>query len=123
MTRNRRSAKDAGTRMEQAAASYLGVERRTKRGAKDRGDLAGLFIRGHRVVAEVKSVATMALPAWLREAAVERDNDDATVGIVIHKRRGVDEVRRPGAQYVTMTLADFAWILGLDVDPREDGEA
>lgn len=128
--RSRGAAKAAGTRMESAAAAFLAralgddrIERRAKSGAKDRGDIGGLRARGRRVVAEVKSTARMELPGWLREAAVERANDDAAIGVVIHKRHGVSEQTEPGRQYVTMTLADFAWLLGADIDPSKEGES
>ena len=39
---------------------------------------------------------------------MERGNDDAVAGIVVHKRHGKGQ---PGEQWVTMTLADFASIL------------
>lgn len=114
--RNRRSAKAAGTALEVLTASGLAVllgddriERRTKNGSKDRGDINGVkTIRGGRVVIEVKDVRTLALPAWLREAETERGNDDAAIGVVVHKRRGSNVA---ADQYVTMTLATFAKLL------------
>lgn len=115
MSRTRRSAKAAGTRFESITAGYLNqhvdnrIERRAKNGAKDRGDIGGIrAMLGGRIVAECKDVATMALPAWLREAETERGNDDAVAGVVIHKRRGTAE---PADQYVTMTLRDLAALL------------
>ena len=111
MPRNRRSAKDAGARFERMISDYLAgvlgdpIERRAKNGSKDRGDITGLFMRGRRVVVECKDRAKMELSQWLREAEVERGNDDAAYGIVVHKRRGVAD---PAQQYVTMTLGTFA---------------
>lgn len=56
MTRSRRSAKQAGTRFETAIAAALAaaldddrIERRTRNGAKDRGDIAGIRLHGQRV--------------------------------------------------------------------------
>jgi hypothetical protein len=116
MTRSRTSAKAAGSWMERITAEFLAfaladdrVERRTKNGSKDRGDITGVkTIRGGRVVIECKNVVQMALPQWLREAEVERGNDDAAIGVVAHKRHGSGN---PADQYVTMTLATFARLL------------
>lgn len=114
MTRSRASARAAGTRTERAAADYLArhvddrIDRRVKNGAKDRGDLAGLRIRGERIVAEVKDCSRLEVAGWLSEAEVERGNDDALAGVVIAKRRGKGD---PGDLLVLMTLADFAALL------------
>lgn len=114
--RNHRSAKKAGSSFETLVAGFLAVrlgddriERRTRNGAKDRGDVAGVrTVRGGRVVIECKNVASTALPAWLREADIERGNDDAAIGVVAHKRHGS---ARPEEQFVTMTLETFAQLL------------
>lgn len=115
MTRNRMSAKKAGTSFERAQADWLAgrlnddrIDRRVKAGAKDRGDIAGVRIPGGRVVIECKNVATLALPAWLREAEIERGNDDAVVGVVMHKKRGTSD---PAEQYVTMSAEMFARLI------------
>lgn len=114
--RNRQSAKKAGSGFERAIADWLKdwfnddrIDRRVKRGGKDRGDVTGVqTIRGGRVVIEAKNVRTLALPAWLREAEIERGHDDAAIGVVVHKRHGVGD---PAQQYVTMTLETFARLL------------
>ena len=114
--RNRRSARAAGSAFENLVANGLAelladdrIERRTKNGSKDRGDITGVkTVRGGRIVLECKDVKTLALPAWLREAEVERGNDDAAIGVVVHKRRGTT---KPGEQFVTMTLDTFARLL------------
>lgn len=114
--RNRASAKDAGRRFERAQADWLAtrleddrIDRRVKRGAHDRGDLTGLrTIRGGRVVVELKDRTTMNLSGWVREAEVEAANDDAPIGVVMHKRRGTAD---PAQQYVTMTAEMFARLL------------
>jgi len=110
MSRSRSSAKAAGSRFERSVADYLNehvddrIDRRVKTGAKDRGDIAGWRYAGLRIVAECKDVVRVALGTWVAEADVERRNDDAQVGVVIHKRRGTAD---PGDQYVTMTLRDL----------------
>lgn len=114
--RNRASAKAAGTRMESLVANFLAtrldddrIERRAKSGAKDRGDISGVrTVSGGRVVIEVKDTARDNLPAWIREAEVERGNDDAVVGVVVHKKRGS---ANPADQFVSMTLESFAILL------------
>lgn len=101
--------------METLVANFLAfrladdrIERRAKSGAKDRGDIGGVRIPGGRVVIEVKNTARMDLPGWLREAEVECGNDDAVIGVVVHKRHGS---ANPADQHVTMTLETFATLL------------
>jgi len=114
MSRTRASAKAAGTRFESQVAAYLAehvddrIERRAKTGAKDRGDIAGVRHRGHRVVIECKDTTRAKLGPWVNETEAERGNDDALVGVVAHKRHGVGA---PGEQFVTMTLRDFVALL------------
>ena len=115
MTRNRQSAKAAGTRFETAIATYLAeqldddrIERRRLSGRFDRGDIAGLRHQGGRIVVECKDVTRTALAQWVTEAEVERGNDDALAGVVAHKRRGHGD---PADQFVTMTLRDFVSLL------------
>jgi hypothetical protein len=115
MARNRQSAKSAGARFERQIADALAaaldddrIDRRPRTGAKDRGDIAGVRLHGQRVVIEAKDCATMRLPEWTREARIEAGNDDALVGLVVHKRRGVADPKR---QWVTCTVADLVAIL------------
>lgn len=115
-SRNRQSAKAAGTRFEAQVAAYLSVrlsddriERRAKTGAKDRGDIAGVRYRGDRVTIECKNTTRLDIAAWVREAHLEAGNDDAAIGVIVHKRHGVGA---PAEQWVTMTLTDFAYLLG-----------
>lgn len=116
MTRTRASAKAAGTRFESTVANFLAfrladdrIERRAKSGAKDRGDIGGVrTLRAGRVVIECKDTARDNLPAWIREAEVERGNDDAAVGVVAHKKNGSGN---PADQYVSMTLETFACLI------------
>ena len=114
MTRTRASAKAAGSRFERLVADYLRdhvadhIDRRVKTGAKDKGDIAGWRYAGQRIVAELKDCARASLGPWVNEAEVERLNDDAGVGLVIHKRTGKGD---PGDQFVTMTLRDLVALL------------
>ena len=114
--RNLRSAKAAGSWMEKITAEFLAfrlaedrIERRTKNGSKDRGDITGVkTIRGGRVVIECKNTSRDNLPGWIAEDEVERGNDDALLAVVVHKKRGS---MNPADQYVSMTLEDFAVLL------------
>lgn len=114
MTRSRASARAAGSRFERLVADYLAhhlsefIDRRVKTGAKDRGDIANLRAFGLPVVVECKDVARLNLGGWVTEADIERGNDDALAGLVVHKRRGTTD---PGDQYVTTTLRDLIAIL------------
>jgi hypothetical protein len=115
MTRSRASAKAAGTRFESLIAAALRyaldddrIERRVRNGAKDRGDISGVRIHGQRIVLEIKDCARIDLPGWTKEAQIEAGNDDALVGLVVHKRHGVGD---PLQQWVTCTVADLVAIL------------
>lgn len=125
--RNRASAKSAGTRFETLVTTYLNmhvddrIERRRQGGAKDRGDIGGLRHMGGRIVLECKNSARTNLGAWAAEAEIERGNDDALVGAIVHKRHGKGAA---GEQWVTMTLADFvALLIGSRPDDVTDGAA
>lgn len=117
MSRTRASARAAGARFERQIADWLAqhlddrIDRRARTGARDRGDLTGIRHRGERVVAELKNTTRTNLAGWIREAHLEAQNDDARIGLVIHKRHGVAD---PAQQWVSMTLADLAWLLGAD---------
>ena len=114
MSRNRASAKKAGTQMETLVAKYLAehlddrIERRRLSGSKDRGDVAGLRHMGQRIAVEVKNTSRINLAAWANEAEIARGNDDAGVAMVVHKRHGKGQ---PQDQWVTMTLGDFVALL------------
>lgn len=106
--------KAKGTAFESMVTEYLSrvldapeIERRTVGGTKDRGDIAGVFFRGKRVVLECKNTVRPELPQWLREAEVERVNDGAEYGFVVHKRRGCGAAQA-GKTYVTCTLETLA---------------
>ena len=114
MARNRLSAKKAGTAFERQVADYLNthvddrIDRRVKTGSKDRGDIQGLRHMGERVVIECKNMARPSLGVWANEVEIERGNDDAVAGIIVHKRHGNGQ---PADQWVTMTLGDFVALL------------
>ena len=114
MTRTRSSAKAAGARFEREVADYLAttvddrIDRRVKTGAADKGDIGGVRVKGSRIVLEAKNHARLDLAGWYAEAERERDNDGAALGVICHKRRGV---AKPERQWVTMSLADFAWLI------------
>lgn len=116
MSRSRASAKAAGSQFETDTVRYLQdryddiIERRSKHGAKDRGDISGWRYRGMRVVAELKNVAKLNLAGWVTEAEVERGNDDADIALVIHKRVGKGP-KQHGETYVTMTLDNLMTIM------------
>ena len=124
MPRTNRSARAAGTRHETSIATYLAqqlqddrIERRARTGAKDRGDIAGIRYRGRRVVIEAKNTTRTNLAGWIKEAHREAGNDDAAVGIVVAKRHGNAD---PADQWVHMTLADLAWLLGADAPTYDE---
>lgn len=109
--------KRKGTAFEQQVADYLSavldddrIERRVMGGVNDRGDIAGVTVRGKRTVIECKNCKRMELSEWLDEADLERVNDDAEFGLVVHKRRGCGE-KSFGRNYATMTLETFAAII------------
>lgn len=120
MARNRKSAKAAGARFEREIADHLRVnvseyiDRRVKAGAKDLGDLANVRAHGQRVVVECKNTSRPSLSQWISEAHVQAANDEAAVGIVIHKRHGVGA---PGKQWVTMTVDDLVFLLTGEPQP------
>lgn len=114
MTRNRASAKKAGTTFERQVADYLAqhvddrIDRRAKTGSKDRGDIAGARIWGQRLVLECKNTTRLNLADWMNQAETERGNDDALAGLIIHKRHGNNQ---PGDQWVTTTLRELTAML------------
>lgn len=126
-TRNRRSAKQAGSHFESLVAAYLAqaldddrIERRARTGAKDRGDIAGVRHMGARVVIECKDHAQPRLSQWAAEAEAERGNDDAVAGLIVHKRHGHGA---PADQWVTCTLGDLVALLtGRQPNQPTEGE-
>jgi hypothetical protein len=116
MTRSRKTAREAGTKFETSIVRYLAdvlgddrIERRAKFGGKDRGDIAGVRVHGQKVVIEAKDYGgRVEIGPWLNEAEVERGNDDALVGLVVAKRRGMGN---PADQLVVMTVADLVALM------------
>lgn len=112
------AARDKGTKAESAVVAFLRqagfphAERRTMRGSRDTGDIAGL----PGIVIEVKDHAKMTLAEWVDEAHQEGLNEfdaqrarkGSVVSLVWHKRRGRAS---PGSWYVTMTGWDLACLL------------
>lgn len=113
--------------METLVAGYLAaeldddrIERRARNGAKDRGDIGGIRTPfGERMVLEVKNTARINLGGWWSEVEAEKGNDDAPVGVVVHKRHGKG---RGEDQWVTLTLRDFARIIGGPPAPEPTAE-
>lgn len=114
MSRSRATARAAGSRFERLVADYLAekvsdvIDRRVKTGSTDKGDIGGVRVHGQRVAVECKDVAKMNLAGWVTEADVERRNDGALAGVVVHKRRGKGSA---GDQYVTLTLDDLVALI------------
>ena len=116
MTRSRRTAREAGTKFERLIADWLklrlandNIDRRPKNGRNDRGDIGQVRTAlGGRVVIETKDVNRHNLSGWLEEAEIEAGNDDALVGVVVFKKKGVTD---PGAQYVLMSTESLARLL------------
>lgn len=110
MGRSNASAKKAGSRHERKTADYMAahiddrIDRRVKTGANDKGDIASLRVHGQRVVVECKDTARINLGVWANETEVERVNEGALAGVIVHKRHGKGQ---PEDQWVTMTLRDF----------------
>jgi len=116
LTRNHRSARTAGARFERLIADHLAasldddrIDRRPSNGAKDRGDIGGVRTpHGGRLVIECKDTTRLDIAGWLRETELERGNDDAVAGLIVHKRHGVSD---PGQQWVTCTVNDLIALL------------
>ena len=94
-------SKQVGTAGETAVVNYLKrhgwphAERRSLNGAYDRGDVAGC----PGIVWEVKAgnaamnASDAQVEAWMQEAEVERVNDNADIGILVMKRKGISGTR------------------------------
>lgn len=111
MSRNRKSAKQAGTAFENLIASGLrdalgdnAIQRAPNWGSVDKGDLVNVRFHGEPIVIQTKDVARLDLPAWTAAAKVQQVNANALAGIVIHKRRGTTD---PMRQWVTCTVAEL----------------
>lgn len=101
-------SKQKGTLAETAVVRYLqqqgfDVHRQTLTGNRDQGDLRGLPF-----AVEIKNCNTPAMPAWLRETAIEAGHAQLPFGIVIHHPRGVGQ---PAGWHVTLTVESLATLL------------
>lgn len=86
------------------------IDRKVKTGSLDKGDIGGIRTHtGHRVVVEIKDYGgKYQVGPWLDEAETERINDNAQVGLVVAKRRGITD---PLQQTVLMTVSDLIALL------------
>lgn len=63
---------------------------------------------GERVVIECKNTSRPSLATWASEVEIERGNDDAIAGLIVHKRHGKGAAED---QWVTLTLGDLVALL------------
>ncbi|MFT8987825.1 MAG: hypothetical protein ABF966_06265 [Bifidobacterium psychraerophilum] len=96
MSRNRKSAKQAGTRFETAVRDYLAWALQDERimrprlsGSKDTGDIANVCFMGQKVCIECKNTAAKAYKQHMHEAQVEAGNLDAPFYFVVQKLPGI----------------------------------
>jgi hypothetical protein len=68
------------------------------------GDIAGI----PGLVLEIKNCATFTPAAWFTQLYAAMDRAGASMGAVVHKRRGKTH---PGLQFVTMDLESFVYLL------------
>lgn len=102
-----------GTKAESDVVTYLKefwpyAERRALQGTKDRGDIAGV----PGVVWEVKSGSRLEIPRWLSETRDEVANDNATVGVLVVKPRGIGSTR-VGEWWAISQLDSYSRLLQL----------
>ena len=111
-TRNRKTAKGNGTRMETAVETYLQwalddkrIQRLRLHGNKDVGDIGNVYFHGQPVCVEVKWTQTMNAPQHMREALVEAGNMDSPYPWVIQKKNGIGltSTHRLGQQHAYTT--------------------
>ena len=121
LSKRNRGNKRRGAHWEVTIREYLlklglKVQRLTRNGSKDIGDLVVFTDNGHHYIIEAKDVSTSSLAQWCSEAEVEADNyaqlnrlDRGWVHwIVVWKRRrhGVERA------YVMTSLEEWAAGLG-----------
>lgn len=115
MTRNRASAKKAGSDWESkivdalVARGWVHAERRRLAGAKDRGDIAGI----PGIVIEAKNTASYNLAGAVKEAQAEARNDSSGVFGVSHGVAWIKQHGKTSAEdgYVVMTGDTFMNLL------------
>ncbi len=107
MSRNRQSAKKAGTEMETAVEHYLQwalndqrIIRRRLHGSNDLGDIANIFFHGQPVCVEVKNTKRLNATKHYNEAVEEAGNLDSPYPWVVQKkpRVGLSTLERIGRQ-------------------------
>lgn len=116
MPRSRASAKQAGAKFERLIADGLAealedtrIDRKVKSGSKDKGDIANVRLNDHKIVIECKDRGGQFYASeWVAEAEAERVNDEALVGIVVAKRKGVTD---PMQQWVVMTVGELVALM------------
>lgn len=115
MTRNRRSAKAAGTAFETLITTYVrnvtgdeSIERMPRKGRNDCGDVANVKVNGRKIALELKNCAKTDLPTWTKEAKEEAKNYGALAGFVVAKRRGTTD---PSKQWVIATVAELVALI------------
>lgn len=123
MTRNRASAKKAGSNFETLIASGLrealgdpNIQRAPRWGSVDKGDVVNVRIDGHDLVIQTKDLADKSLAAGVRAAKVQAVNAGALAGFYVHKRRGTTD---PMRQYVTGTVAELVALITKKPVPPE----
>lgn len=110
MSRNRNSAKKAGTSWETAIVKalidggWVHAERRRLSGSRDRGDIAGV----PGVVIEAKNTKAIDLAGAVNEAITEGVNANAAVAVAWIKRRGYSNAN---GGYVVMDGRQFMQLL------------
>ena len=101
------------------------IERRAKNGRNDRGDVAGLRIRGKRTVVECKCRKSMDLAGWIGEAEELRQElrHDDHRHFLGHRRRRIREFgglmrfenpERPTHERLVRMLGKPPWALVID---------
>lgn len=115
MSRNRRSARAAGSKFNwdiaRAFAKGLDDKNVTKApswGAVDKGDIVNVRIDGHDLVIQTKDLAKLDLPGGVGDARQQAVNAGALAGLFVHKRRGTAD---PMKQWVSCTVEDIIAII------------
>lgn len=101
--------KNKGDAYERSIIDYLRqcgfrVDRTRAGWSDDRGDIHGI----EGVTLECKNHIRMALSGWIAELLTECENNQTTIGAVIHKKKGVTN---PADQYATLPLGKFVQLL------------
>ena len=106
------AAKAKGTAAETAVVNYLRAngwpyaERRALAGGKDKGDVTGT----PGVVWEVKAGSRLAIPEWVRETEIEKENAGVGVGLLVVKPKGVGAAR-VCCWWAIQPLQQATWLL------------